>query len=210
MRRPSILFIFFLSLSAVSCYHQTQAETEYVPVEDTSSIKYEVLSARSDVTWTRPIEPDALSAEPVGKVRAVRFYPAAGVAVMKNGEPVYPTLEDFGSLDISGMKKSVLYGINDFLKQLSSKSLTFSSSFFDKPYEGVVILYEASFLPDIHDWTVGKPSGGGSESFYEVPVRLSTEEGWCNIRIYLNPEKEAAGEVCVQQVMFGAVKKSEQ
>lgn len=204
MKKQLFLAVILLSLLAVSCTHEAE---EYVPAADTDSVKYAVKQARNNVLWTIPLEPDALSSEPAGKVKEL-FYPSAGFSGMKNDASVYPELEDFGSIDTSSMSREILSGIHDFLKGISNKTLTFGSSFFDRPYEGVVILYEASLLPAIQGWTVGKPSeaGYGSSSSYEVPVRLETEEGFCTIKIYLNPEKVAGNEVSVQQVMFGAVK----
>lgn len=202
MKKLLFLTVILISLLAVSCNHQS---AEYIPVTDTASIKYAVKRAQNEITWTAPIEPDALSEEPAGKSNA-QFFPAAGLSGMTDEASVYPTLENLGSIDTSGMRRAVLNGVNDFLKELSHKTLTFGSSFFEKPYEGVVILYESSFLPDILSWTVGKPSAAyGPAAFYEVPVQLVTAEGKCNIRIYLNPEKVASDEVVVQQVMFGAV-----
>lgn len=202
MKRLPVVTVILISLLAVSCTHESE---DYVPVDDTASVRYAVQQARKNVSWTAPLEPDALDNEPAGKKDGMYFYPSAGFSSMTGENPVYPTLEDFGSLDTSGMKKAILSGVNDFLKQLSQKTLTFGSSFFDKPYEGVVILYEASMLPEIQSWTIGKPLTGQSSS-YEVPVQLVTENGKCTIRIFLNPEKVAADEVCIQQVMFGAVK----
>lgn len=200
---PFILTVFLFIILTASCTHQTE---QYSVVDETASIRYAVRQAVNSVTWTDPMEPDAISAEPKGKIKGTLFYPAAGFSV-GNGDAVFPSLENFGSIDVSIMSRSVLTGINDFLKQLSQKSLSFSSSFFDRPYEGVVILYEASQLPVITGWTIGRPFISTDDSAsYEIPVLLDTENGNCPVRIYLNPEKAAADEVKVQQVMFGAVK----
>lgn len=203
MKKMPFLTVFLLSLLVVtSCNHNA---SEYIPVIDTASIKYVVRQAQNKVIWTEPIEPDALSAEPAGKSDVI-FFPSAGFSGVMGGAAVYPELEDLGSLDVSSVKREILTGIHTFLKEIANKTLSFDSSYFDKPYEGVVILYEASLLPEIKSWTIGKPSESrGSLPSYEVPVQLVTAEGTCNIRIYLNPEKLAADEVCVQQVMFGMV-----
>lgn len=207
MKRPVykvFLTVSVLSLLAVSCTQQTE---RYSVVDEAASIRYAVKKATNAVSWTDPLEPGALEEEPAGKVRGVLFYPAAGFSLTGSMEPVYPTLENFGSLDTSLMSSAILSGVNDFLRQLSQKNLSFGSSYFDRPYEGVVILYEASQLPEITGWTVGKPfiSSGDSPSF-EIPVLLATAEGECSVRIYLNPEKALMDEVKIQQVMFGAVK----
>lgn len=198
------LTVFIFILMAASCTHQTE---QYSVVDETASVRYVVKKAMNSVMWTEPVEPDALSAEPEGKINGTLFYPAAGFAVSNGDSSVFPMLEEFGSLDVSRMSKPVLTGVNDFLKQFSQKTLSFSSSYFDRPYEGVVILYESSRLPAITGWTIGKPfiSTDVSAS-YEIPVLLATEQGGCKVRIFLNPEKAAADEVKVQQVMFGAVK----
>lgn len=201
MKRLPLLTVIFISLLAVSCTHESE---EFVPADDTASVRYAVQNTKKSIRWTAPLEADALEKEPAGKISSMFFYPSAGFSGVTDGEPVFPSLEDFGSLDTSGMSRAILSGVNDFLKQLSQKTLTFGSSFFDKPYEGVVILYEASMLPEIKSWTIGKQITGSSS--YEIPVQIVTETGKCTVRIFLNPEKAARNEVCVQQVMFGAIK----
>lgn len=208
MNRRALLTVLIFSLLAVSCTHQAE---RYSVVDEESSIRYAVRKASGEVNWTIPIEPDALSSEPAGMVKNLTFNPSAGFAIPDGNTSVFPVLEEFGSLDTSGMSRAVLSGVQDFLKQLSYKKLTFSSSFFDRPYEGVVILYEASQLPEIKSWTIGKPFIGDGESpSYEVPVLLVTNDGTCTARVYLNPESAAENEVKVQQMMFGVMKKSEQ
>lgn len=209
MKRVAVLsiltvFSFFL---LTSCTHQSE---QVSVVDETVSIRYAVKQVKNAVSWTAPVEPDALSEDSAGLVNDIRFYPAAGFAVMTGRNAVYPDLEEFGSLDTSEMSRKILSGLNDFLGQLSKKTLTFNSSFFDKPYEGVVILYDASLLDEITGWKIGKPFiSSGESALYEVPVQLTMGTHKINARIYLNPEKTKLDEVVVQQVMFGAVKSGE-
>lgn len=192
------------SLMTLSCTHQSE---KYEAASGEGSVKREFLKAKAAVSWTAPVEPDALSAEPAGKNSSSVFYPSAGFAVISGESPVLPSLEGFGSLDTSGMSREIFDGISDFLLHLSEKSLSYDAACFDRPYEGVIILYEASSLPDITGWKAGKPFiSEGEDASYEIPVRLYFENGMCDVRMYLNPEKAARDEVSVQQVIFGAIK----
>lgn len=207
MKRPVhqvFLTVIILSLIFISCTQQTE---HYEVADESLSVRYAVKKAERAVSWTDPIEPGALDEEPAGKIKKGVFYPSAGFSLTEGLDSVYPTLENFGSLDTSLISSSILSGVNDFLRQLSQKSISFGSSFFDKTFEGVVILYEASRFPDITGWTIGRPFIGERDSpTFEIPVLLITEEGRSYSRIYLNPEKAFMDEVKIQQVMFGELK----
>ena len=127
-------------------------------------------------------------------------------------KPVYPELDDFGSLDTSSIKPQIKEKLNSFCTKLSEASILETVSFFNNKYLFGYVFFrkdfedgwkknfkndfpakkskteneEAENKNTIFDkWIFGQPFNG--VDVIQIPVRFYCKYGTIDVTIYMNP-----------------------
>ena len=125
----SLFFSVFFIISIIAC--NNSAETKLVYTEN-DTIKQSVKEREQGITWTQELEKERLT------TRITRSSMEIGSDVPYNKElfkisktmqaPVYPDLNDFGSLDTRNIRATVKDKMNNFCSNLSLENHTGTAS----------------------------------------------------------------------------------
>ena len=212
----SLFFSVFFIISIIAC--NNSAETKLVYTEN-DTIKQSVKEREQGITWTQELEKERLT------TRITRSSMEIGSDVPYNKElfkisktmqaPVYPDLNDFGSLDTRNIRESVKDKMNNFCSNLSLENHTGADSFFSKKYIFNYVFfikeleeswktnfneeYPKSALPEkkVEEDGAEEPAPGiftkwtfgepfiGSE-IMQIPVRFYATCGIIDVTVFLN------------------------
>lgn len=179
-----VLIICFISLLG-SC--SNSAVTDKLLNEE--SLKAVADSRRQGLQWTMELEKSKLTERitSIDYVKQVnRLTPQTLIAFEAERErkPIYPSLDNFGSLDISDIDPNALSVIGKFCKALKENSEC------EEYFEENSIYSLVLFSNDCKDWNfsscryyVGKGSVEGGA--LEVPVRFVNGKSFLDVSIYL-------------------------
>lgn len=201
-------FVFsFFALTAIlvlSCKNST--ETKIIDSE-TETLKEQVKNREQATTWTLEIESDRLSK----KLTYSKDYFKLTKSIQK---PVYPELEDFGSLNTININPNIKEKINTFCTKLSefkeaeiislfSHKYIFNYVFFSQDFKkgwkenfGSEFPEPAEESKDENEeedekktlftkWLLGEPFNGSN--IIQLPVRFYCNYGTIDVTIYMNP-----------------------
>ena len=107
-------------LTSFSCKNSTIPKLEYSNQE---TIKEEVKDLETQTSWTNEIEKEILEnpliTDPKFLIANTNPTPDLLKLNKNNNMPVYPEMENFGSLDIRNLKQSLKETVDNFSKSLS-------------------------------------------------------------------------------------------
>ncbi|MCI5523775.1 MAG: hypothetical protein PUI24_00320 [Spirochaetales bacterium] len=193
--------IFFLAAAFISC----SGESGQV-FEESSTLRLKTEKINSSVNWTDALEGDKLTekvSDAPGFASKVKVSSSNIFFSGKEKEynPVYPYIEGFTSLDLSGFEESALSAADSFCSKLIAKEDCSSFMKAGCSYQLTVFLYNCSSFEKDHEFkscVLGSPCSG--ETLVQVPVRFYFKdaekekmnfktENHCDIYIYLEKVK---------------------
>ena len=206
--------IIFSSL-LFSCKNTSETKLVYT---ESDTIKKSVKEKSQDITWTQELEADRLS------TRITRSAMELGPDVQytrdifkiskSNQNPVYPDLNDFGSLDTRNLRPAVKEKLNNFCKSFSLIDHSGADSHFSRKYIFNYVFFkndletgwktnfgkeypqksaksdkseksEKTEEPVIFTkWIIGEPFI--SSEIMQIPVRFYATCGIIDVTVYLN------------------------
>jgi hypothetical protein len=198
MEAKQLFLLFILSATLVGC--NGRADSDLTEPEET--IREMILAKDATATWTRsfatatPQKPEQIALQPENLA-------ATSAAVL--GNPVYPALPGFASLDRSNLSREALAVIDGFCSALSNGNKENARSRMHKEtgFFADIIFLDLGITPGRSPFTtrhlVGKPEVV-SET-WQVPVRLFTRANeHLDIQIYLMYD---SGQWVVDQITYG-------
>ena len=204
MKKVSGLSISIFSAIIITCLVScsNSQETKLVYTES-NTIKQNVKDKEQEITWTIELEGDRLTQT------VNRNSMEIGAEVPYNTElfkltnskkaAVYPSIEEFGSLDVSNLRKDVKGKVTQFCEAFNSENHGGAESFFSRKYIFNYVFFikdleegfEKNFgkkLPEkdevINKWLLGEPFNGND--IIQIPVRFYTDYGTIDMTMFLN------------------------
>ncbi len=196
-----VIFSFTLSfLCLYSCSNTQESKLVYT---ETNTIKQTVKEKEAEITWTFELEEDRLT-QTINKnsmeLGADVPYNKELYKISKQKKaPVYPSIENFGSLDTRNLRTSTKDKITQFCQAFCTDEHTGADTFFNRKY----IFNYVFFLNDFNDgwkknfsntvpeasklftkWIFGEPFNGSE--IIQIPVRFYSEYGTIDVTIYLS------------------------
>ena len=193
-----IISLLILITGIVSCKNNTESKLVYT---ENNTIKQNVKEKEQDITWTLDIEGDRLSKTinrnsiEIGK--DVIFNKEIFKISKENQNPVYPSFEDFGSLDTSNMRLSVKNKLNEFCQAFIAENHSGADAYFSRKYIFNWIFFIQNFEdgwknnfdsekaknPVLTKWIFGEPFNGAD--IIQIPVRFYADCGTIDMTVFL-------------------------
>lgn len=110
-----VLFSFFIGCS--------NTQNEELFYNDIDTIKEYVLDKENNITWTKEIEGEILLQDisSNSSIQKTEFYTPEAVKVLKNYQnPVFPSIDNFGSLNTENLSKQTKEFLNEFCTEISN------------------------------------------------------------------------------------------
>lgn len=198
----AVLSIILTILSLSSCSNAQETKLVYI---ETDTIKQSVKEKEVTITWTQELEGNILS-EKISRDSVilgpdVPFVRDIYKISKTYQDPVFPYLNDFGSLDISTLKTSIKEKLDKFCNAFSgadhkgaessfSSKFIFNYIFFKKDFdEGWKKYFEAE-LPEeksfFTKWIYGEPFYG--QDIIQIPVRFYSDCGTIDMTVFLKSD----------------------
>ena len=195
-----ILFSFITSLLVFnSCKNTTESKLVYT---ENNTIKQNVKEKEQDITWTLELEGERLTQTinrnslELGK--DVVFNKEVYKISKDMQKPVYPCLDEFGSLDTSNLKVSVKRKMNDFCTAFGSENHAGAEGYFSRKYIFNYVFFLQAFEdgwkncfqndksknPAFTKWMFGEPFNGSD--IIQIPVRFYADCGTIDMTVFLN------------------------
>ncbi len=195
-----LIFSFLIPLLTISCSNTQESKLVYT---ENNTIKQNVKEREQDITWTMELEGERLTK----KINRGSMQLGSDVPYTKDlykisktyQRPVYPSIEDFGSLDTRDLRVSVKEKVNTFCTAFASEGHIGADSYFSKKY----IFNYVFFLKDFEEgwikyfgklktnksspfkkWLFGEPFNG--PDFIQIPVRFYADCGTIDMTMFLN------------------------
>ena len=199
----SIIFsLFTVILSFNSCKNTTESKLVYT---ENNTIKQNVKQKEQEITWTNELEGERLlqvinrGAMKLGQdvtynKELYKIDPAVQQAV-------YPSLEDFGSLDTQNLRPAVKNKLNAFCKAFASEKHNGAESYFSRKYIFNYVFFVNDFeagwqknfnkkIPSETElftkWIFGEPFIGSD--IMQIPVRFYTDCGTIDVTVFLTSQ----------------------
>lgn len=185
----------FLSFSFIfimlnSCNNANQNQIQI----DEHNLKQIVDKKNENISWTQELEKSRLS-QRIDKLdyinSSLQLTPNTMVAFESSLSrlPVYPSLDNFGSLDISDIDENALYVVNQFCSKINDKESCQNLMNKNSIFALTLFLYDTSeinFNFSNYTWLIGQPFI--SENNLSIPVRFKNETNTLDIKLYLTEE----------------------
>ena len=194
------LTLAFVMLFVFSC--KNTSETKLVYTEN-NTIKQEVKNKEDNITWTFELEENRLSQTITRDSIELGLEVPYGKELYKlksfMQKPVYPSIEEFGSLDTSNLKLSVKEKVTNFITAFTSEEHSGADAFFNKKYIFNYVFFLNDFesgwkknfsktIPDapglFTKWVFGQPFNGAD--IIQIPVRFYTSCGTIDMTMFIN------------------------
>ncbi len=208
------LIIFTLSI-LISCNNSSENKLVYI---ENDTIKDVVKNKEQNITWTFEIEPERLSKDISKNVwetgENIPYTPDFLRLYKTFQKPVFPELNDFGSLDTSSLKGKTKERLNNFCTKLSESYAADAASYFSGKYLFSYVFFrkeledgwknnfkndfpiiektsdkeeeeKKEIKPIFEKWIFGEPFN--SSEILQVPVRFYCNYGTIDVTIYMNP-----------------------
>lgn len=193
-------FLFILVALIFSCSNDQNSEKFN---SEESTIKQLTLERDEQLLWTRELESVRLLLD-LKKTQAVSekvfLEPLVMISANSGKNPVYPILEDFGSLDTSGISRELRAFLDEFCNNVAVwkiEALNIKSS---SLYSLVLFKYDienqwsenfSKDFPEINEdskifdsWFYGEPFINDSE--IQLPVRLLCSYGFVDLKLFID------------------------
>lgn len=202
----SSLLLLVVILTSFSCKNSTIPKLEYSNQE---TIKEEVKDLETQTSWTNEIEKEILEnpliTDPKFLIANTNPTPDLLKLNKNNNMPVYPEMENFGSLDIRNLKQSLKETVDNFSKSLSSNIYSGPETFFDEKYRFNYIFFKNDFISQwkkyfnqdfpytekndkeielFTNWIIGQPFIGPDVT--SLPLRFYCQEGTIDVTLYIS------------------------
>lgn len=189
----SLCKLFFCGIFALFFFGCKNASSSEI-VSEQNTLKSLTNSKLQNIQWTNEIEKNRLKEKIHSSLvvsKSLSLTPDVMIA-LEGGiprNPIYPSIDDFGSLDISDLDYKIYDLINSFFIDLKNskncdfyiaKNSIFAISLF------MYDLGQLSFSLNNLSWIMGKPFL--DEEIIEVPIRLNNETNSIDIHLYLKDE----------------------
>lgn len=200
--KTRIIFSFLLILCALffSCSNDQNNDRFN---SDTATIKQLTLNRDEQLLWTRELESVRLLLD-LKKNQSVSekifLEPVVMISANTGKNPIYPILEDFGSLDTSGITKELRVFLDEFCNNVASwktdalnikSSSLFSLILFKYDLESKWSENFGVSFPEINEdskifdsWFYGEPFINDNE--IQLPVRLICNSGIVDLKLFID------------------------
>lgn len=151
MRISKSLFISFITIFLFACSNNSESKLSYTDVE---TVKNYIQSMEVEVSWTKELEPDKLEekTEPEDRLGEGLQYNKNTILVLPDyKQSVYPSLEDFGSLNTSVMSDIQNKTITGVCSALATNVYNGPESFFQNKYQFNLFFFRKEL---IENWKV--------------------------------------------------------
>ena len=196
----AISSITFSSIFLFSCSNSQESKLVYT---ENDTIKKSVKEKEQGITWTQELEGEILSE----RINRGSMELGSDVAFTKDlfkinpklQQPVYPSYNDFGSLDTSNLRPTVKEKLNLFCTAFSADKHEGADNYFSRKY----IFNYVFFVNDLEEgwkknlgkeypetfpvftkWTFGQPFNGSD--IIQIPVRFYADCGTIDVTMFLN------------------------
>jgi hypothetical protein len=182
--------------ATIFCFSCKDALPVTGTADDAATMKSRISKEASEIVWTTEIEGERLSVD-ITKMNGIsdklKLSPEV-LAVSGAGDPLYPSFDDFGSLDISKLDSQAVKTVNGFCAAVSKGTEADSFLLQKAVYTLVLFLsdiklqwpgYPSEFSdqnPLFVSWIPGEPFAGSAD--FIVPVRLRTADN-CTLDLQL-------------------------
>lgn len=200
LKRSIFSFFALTAVLLLSCKNSTESK---IIDSESETLKDQVKNKEQSITWTLEMEPERLSK----KFTYSKEYFRLSKSLQK---PVYPELEDFGSLKTVNINPNVKEKVNNFCTGLSESNEGTVISQFSSRYIFNYVFFSQDFkngwkknfgvdLPEppekteeseekeqlFSKWLLGEPFTGSN--IIQIPVRFFCNYGTFDVTIYMNP-----------------------
>lgn len=139
-------FIILISALLIGCSNQAESKLTYT---NTETVKDVVKERELDIRWTKEIEGSRLN-ENISSSNLmaanVDFLPST-IKIIKNyNEPVYPSIESFGNLDVSNLSEQLETDISDFCKALADNIYAGPEKYFKENYIFNLVFFKKDLM----------------------------------------------------------------
>ena len=208
MKKISLL-ILGISILFFSC---SNSKTVDVNTLEQKTIKQIIVERNEKELWTRALEENLLNQPLIDELfdSSVTVSSETYKAVYSGKSPVYPSIKDFGSVDISSLDKNCQKILNDFCKTICfdyseaigdyfNEKYIFNAVFFMKDLcQNWEINFDTKFPVKKEDvklklfdtYYIGKPLFTESDSYAEVPLLFISQNKKLYVKILINPDEE--------------------
>lgn len=206
MKKDFVVMSFIFSIFLFGCSNNQTIENETYLVQ---TIKSVVQTKDADEIWTEELESSRLSSSLKENKDIIAENIQASPDVYKILEdyksPIYPTLYDFTSLDVSLIDGSSLNKIKEFCSDIANAQISSVSNFFNNDYKFNYVFFKNN-LQKIYVQNFGENSFDGSEilfenyhigkpifdvdgNFMQVPILFENQKGKLYLEILVNPKE---------------------
>lgn len=198
MRKFDLLLISFFSL--ILCMLSSCSKNTVIYQATESTVRDAVKDSLKDISWQEELESPQNYEVNLSKVNSA--FPDGVLAALPKTK-IYPSYQDFGSLDTSELEGSLLRMLDSFLSKAafaSRENRTVDSKCLDPsyPFLSAVLLPLFQELPFTAKAIYGKPFF--MQDCIEVPVRLKGDKIHKDLLLYVLKDKEVW---YIEQVVFG-------
>ena len=197
----SFFLIIFLLLFFSCSYQSKSQEIVYIPDSDT--LRYQVINLIDNSNWSKEILSSTSDINTSKKNDVNSFFENAKISsdlfIQKEKAPVYPELDNFGSLDLSSLHSTTKNEITILLNKIKEENITKTDFLADFSQEKILLNYELSKHGDILSFIFGKPLSQ-TETNITIPVRFIFPEGKLNTIFELQKEEDLFK---IKRIIFG-------
>ena len=196
----NILSFALIIISILSCKNTTETKLVYT---ENNTIKQSVKNKEQIITWTLEMEEGRLTESISRNSIQIGMEVPYSKEIYKlpdfKKKPVYPSINEFGSLDVTDLKPVVRERLNQFIKSFISDKHENAENYFSRKYLFNYIFFLNDFesgweknfgkeLPDAPDlftrWIFGQPFNGND--IIQIPVRFYTNCGTIDMTVFMN------------------------
>lgn len=190
-----ILGIFF------SCTNSSNNANQMIFTPSTDTIRYKTSERIDQTPWTEELIRNTPSKSSASKSKI--FFSSVGLSASLNKQieksPIYPELENFGSLNTSTIDSSTKVEITKLINKIKEENITKSDFLLGYQHEKILFDYEFSKHSKISGYFLGSPLEQ-SENHIFIPVQFLFEDGKLNSKIYLEKKDNTFK---IKQIVFG-------
>lgn len=206
MKKDFVVISLIFSIFLLGCSNNQSVENETYLVQ---TIKSVVQTKDADEIWTEELEASRLSSSLNENkdiiAENVHISPNVYKILEDYKSPVYPTLFDFTSLDVSLIDGLSLSKIKQFCTYIADSQISSVSNFFNNDYKFNYVffknnlqkIYTQNFGENAFDgseilfenYYIGKPIFDEDGNFMQVPLLFENQKGKIYLEILVNPKE---------------------
>lgn len=188
--KSSLIYFFFLGIFILTFSSCNNANSLDI-TQDINTLKNVVSQRNENIKWTGEVEPNRLTEKIHTSPyisKSLSLTPNVMIA-FEGGmprEPVFPQIDNFGSLDISNLDYKIISNINSFFDQLKNNENCDSFMDSNSIFALSLFLYDLQQIDfSLNDlsWIIGKPFL--MDDIFEIPIRLKNETNFLLVYLYI-------------------------